>query len=82
MERIEELRLGCFLSSSNRRRLELTKAISSPEKKAEKSSVNKIKVKLSKIDFLLIYLQSLCKGTKLSINTIQKIIITMNGNKS
>ena len=54
MERIEEVRLGCFLSSSNRSRLELTNAISKPEKKAEKSSVSKIKVKLSKIDLLLI----------------------------
>jgi hypothetical protein len=36
---MEEVKLRCFLSSSNRNLLEETKAISIPEKKAEKHSV-------------------------------------------
>ena len=39
---MDEVRLRCFLSSSKRNLFEVTKAISSPEKKAENSKVSNI----------------------------------------
>lgn len=46
---MDDVRLRCFLSSSKRNLFEEINAISSPEKKADKSKVNRMKVKLSKI---------------------------------
>jgi len=43
---MDEVILRCFLSSSNRSLFEETKAISIPEKKAEKKRVIKTAVKL------------------------------------
>ena len=43
------MRLGCFLSNSKRNLFEVIKAISNPEKNAEKINVNRMYVKLSKI---------------------------------
>jgi len=40
---MDDVMLRCFLSSSKRSLLDVTKAISSPEKKAEKTSVKIIK---------------------------------------
>jgi hypothetical protein len=48
MDKIDEVRLRCFLSNSKRSLFELTKAISNPEKKAEKSNVKIISVKFPK----------------------------------
>ena len=49
MESIDEDRLRCLRSNSNLSLLDDTKAISIPEKNAEKSKANKMKIKLSKM---------------------------------
>ena len=49
MDNTADGRLRCFLSNSKRSLLDVTKAISRPEKKAEKSNANNINEKLSKI---------------------------------
>ena len=48
MDSIEDVRFRCFLSNSKRSLLEVTKAISNPEKNAEKSKVSRIYEKLLK----------------------------------
>ncbi len=50
---MEDVRFRCFLSNSKRSLLEVTKAISNPEKNAEKINVSKMSIKLSKIIFAL-----------------------------
>ena len=52
---MDEVRLRSFLSNSKRSLFEVTKAISNPEKKADKSSVINIYMKLSKIGFAEIF---------------------------
>ena len=52
---MDDVRFRCFLSNSKRSLLEVIKANSSPEKKAVKSSVNRMNMKLSKIRFSLGY---------------------------
>ena len=49
MDKMEDVRLRCFLSNSNRNLFEVTKAISNPEKKAERSKVKTMKEKLFKM---------------------------------
>lgn len=46
---MDEVSERCFLSNSNRSLLDDTNAISSPEKKAEKTNERKIKLKLFKM---------------------------------
>ena len=50
MDNIDDAKLFCFLSSSNRNLFEETKAISIPEKKAEKAKDQNMKIILSKIN--------------------------------
>ncbi len=52
---MEDVRFRCFLSNSKRNLFEVTKAISNPEKNAEKINVSKMSTKLSKIILSLKY---------------------------